>query len=297
MHGHQVRPRELTAPRIEQYLKARRRAGYRAWVSERGLTPLLDFLRRLQVVPAPRLRMARTALDRLLVRYGDYLRRERGLVPSYVRVQEVVARRFLLRHCHPERLDARDVEADAQDPANIAPIAKPYQPCTENAKRANAGRDAYMGSGLRYGLYRSHTTALTPPMTPAIPSRQGHRPDPQHRERPRRAGGPAVHGDIHGLLGVPADRAQDRARSQEIVARRDAQGGRYPAPGVTRRSGIDRLPVEPQSRGDSQPQIRLRPTSPLYGSSHWAASRSTSSCVKVRPSRRSSRASSTSCRR
>ena len=109
MHGHQVRPRELTAPRIEQYLKARRRAGCRAWVSERGLTPLLGFLRRLQVVPAPRPRMARTALDRLLVRYGDYLRRERGLVPSYVRVQEVVARRFLLEHRHPERLDARDV--------------------------------------------------------------------------------------------------------------------------------------------------------------------------------------------
>jgi site-specific recombinase XerD len=109
LHGHHVRPRELTAPRIEQYLKARRRAGCRAWVSERGLAPLLGFLRRLQVVPVPRPRVARTALDRLLVRYGDYLRRERGLVPSYVRVQEVVARRFLLKHRHPERLDARDV--------------------------------------------------------------------------------------------------------------------------------------------------------------------------------------------
>jgi site-specific recombinase XerD len=109
MHGHQVRPRELTAPRIEQYLKARRRAGYRAWISERGLAPLLGFLRRLQVVPVPRPRVARTARDRLLVRYRDYLRHERGLVPSYVRVQEVVARRFLLEHRHPERLEARDV--------------------------------------------------------------------------------------------------------------------------------------------------------------------------------------------
>ena len=75
MHGHQVRPRELTAPRIEQYLKARRRAGYRAWVSKRGLAPLLGFLRRLQVVPVPRPRVARTARDRLLVR--SWTRRRR----------------------------------------------------------------------------------------------------------------------------------------------------------------------------------------------------------------------------
>jgi integrase/recombinase XerD len=111
LHGHHMRPQELTAPRIEQYLEARRRAGCRAWVSERGLMPLLGFLRRLQVVPVPRPRVARTARDRLLLRYGDYLRRERGLAPSYVRVQAAVARRFLVEHRHLQRLEARDVTA------------------------------------------------------------------------------------------------------------------------------------------------------------------------------------------
>ena len=49
LHEHRLRPQVLTLPRIRQYLRARRRASYTAWLSERGSAPLLSYLRRLQV--------------------------------------------------------------------------------------------------------------------------------------------------------------------------------------------------------------------------------------------------------
>jgi integrase/recombinase XerD len=88
-------PKELTPPRIERYLRARRRAGYTAWLSERGLAPLLSYLRRVQVVPVPRPRVARTVRDRLLARYVEYLWRERGLQRTTVLHYRDVAGRFL----------------------------------------------------------------------------------------------------------------------------------------------------------------------------------------------------------
>lgn len=109
LHGHHLRPQELTAHRIEQYLKTRRRAGYTAWLSGRGLAPLLGYLRGLQVVPRPRPGVARTARDRLLARYTDYLQRERRLVRSSILAHLKVADRFLAKHPHPEKLEAADV--------------------------------------------------------------------------------------------------------------------------------------------------------------------------------------------
>jgi len=109
LHKHGLWPQDLTPPRIEQYLRARRRARYTAWRSERGLAPLLSYLRRLQVVPLPRPRRARTSRDRLLARYEGYLRRERGLHRTTILRYQDVAGRFLAQHRHPERLGASDV--------------------------------------------------------------------------------------------------------------------------------------------------------------------------------------------
>lgn len=105
---------ELTPERVHQFLRARRRAGYTAWLSERGLTQLLNYLRRLHVVPEPCLPVASTALDRLLERFTDYLRRERGLVSTTIRTQRFVAHRFLtacsqLEKLELDRLTAADV--------------------------------------------------------------------------------------------------------------------------------------------------------------------------------------------
>ena len=109
LHEHHLRPQELTARRIEQYLRARRRAGYTAWLSKKGLAPLLGYLRGLQVVPVPPPRVARTARDRLLARYADYLQRERRLVRPSILAHLQVADRFLAKHPHPEKLEAAQV--------------------------------------------------------------------------------------------------------------------------------------------------------------------------------------------
>src|ERR1017187_1244305 len=46
-------PGELTGQRVQEFLAARRAAGYTCRLSERGLAPLLDCLRGLGVVPEP----------------------------------------------------------------------------------------------------------------------------------------------------------------------------------------------------------------------------------------------------
>jgi site-specific recombinase XerD len=95
MEGHGLGPGELTAGRAEEFLAARRAAGYTCWLSERGLAPLLGFLRSLGVVPEPGPPVPVAAVDVLLVRYGGYLEAERGLVPATVRYYLDEARGFL----------------------------------------------------------------------------------------------------------------------------------------------------------------------------------------------------------
>lgn len=88
-------PAELTGRRVQEFLAARRAAGYTCWLSERGLVPLLEFLRGLGVVPGADHRVPVAAVDVLLDRYGSYLAGERGLVASTVRYYLDGAREFL----------------------------------------------------------------------------------------------------------------------------------------------------------------------------------------------------------
>ena len=106
-----LQPAELTAPVVERFLGARRRAGYRRWRSVKSLRPLLTYLREVAGVPAWRPDVAESPVDRLLDSYGRYLRVERRLAPSTVRSHEDVARRFLSRHAEGDRLDLEGLTA------------------------------------------------------------------------------------------------------------------------------------------------------------------------------------------
>lgn len=88
-------PGELTGRRAQEFLAARRAAGYTSRLSERGLAPLLGFLRGLGVVPGPERPVPVAAVDVLLERYGGYLAGERGLAASTVRYYLDEARGFL----------------------------------------------------------------------------------------------------------------------------------------------------------------------------------------------------------
>ena len=85
----------LTAGRVEEFAAARRAAGYRQWVSVRGLGQLLGYLRGRGVVPEPVRPVPVTAVELLLERYRGYLAGERGLAASTIRYYLAEARGFL----------------------------------------------------------------------------------------------------------------------------------------------------------------------------------------------------------
>lgn len=86
---------ELTGQRVQEFLTARRAAGYTCRLSVRGLAPLLGCLRGLGVVPGPGHPVPAGAMDVLLDRYRSYLAVERGLAGSTVRYYLEEARGFL----------------------------------------------------------------------------------------------------------------------------------------------------------------------------------------------------------
>ena len=101
---------ELTGQRVQEFLAVRRAAGYTCRLSERGLAPLLGFLRGLGAVPEPGRAAPAGAAEVLLDRYRAYLEAERGLAASTVRYCTDEARGFLAgREDRLAGLDAAEV--------------------------------------------------------------------------------------------------------------------------------------------------------------------------------------------
>jgi integrase/recombinase XerD len=69
----------LTAPVAEEYLAARRAAGYTACLTPKALAPLLGYLRELGMAPEAETAAPATRAEALLERYRRYLLAERGL--------------------------------------------------------------------------------------------------------------------------------------------------------------------------------------------------------------------------
>lgn len=96
---------ELTSEVVDQFVRARRAEG-RTWlISARALAPLLDYLRALDVVAKPVLRLPTTPTEQLLDDYARYLVRERALVPSTVRTYVTDAGLFLAELSGPMGLE------------------------------------------------------------------------------------------------------------------------------------------------------------------------------------------------
>ena len=85
---------------MEEFLRARRVAGYGQWrLSARGMAPLLDHLREVGIAPVCSPAVADSAVEVLLAAYRAYLVEERGLAASTVRNYVDVARQFLSEYC------------------------------------------------------------------------------------------------------------------------------------------------------------------------------------------------------
>ncbi len=87
----------LTAARLERFLRARRAAGYTQWISMRGLAPMLDYLRGIEVIPPPTAPVARTAVEQFFERYRAYLGEQRGLVAATIWNYVHLVRGFVTR--------------------------------------------------------------------------------------------------------------------------------------------------------------------------------------------------------
>jgi len=83
-----------------EFAAERHAAGYRQWISLRGLGPLLDYLRGAGIAPGPDVPVPGPA-DALLERYRRYLAAERGLSDATIRMYSDRARLFLSGRTEP----------------------------------------------------------------------------------------------------------------------------------------------------------------------------------------------------
>jgi integrase/recombinase XerD len=101
----------FTPVRVAEFLETRRADGYTSRLSQRGLTPLLGYLRDLGVVPSPSEPVADTPVELLVAAYRDYLACERGLAAGTVCRYVGVARLFLSECERPDGLDLQHLTA------------------------------------------------------------------------------------------------------------------------------------------------------------------------------------------
>jgi integrase/recombinase XerD len=102
----------LTAPVAEEYLAARRAAGYTAYLTPKALAPVLGYLRELGVAPEAEIAVPATRAEVLLERYRRYLLAERGLREKVARGYVDSVRLFVASWAADlRRLTAGDVTA------------------------------------------------------------------------------------------------------------------------------------------------------------------------------------------
>jgi site-specific recombinase XerD len=147
---------ELTPEQVNEFLVARRDAGYSQWCSLKGVAPLLAHLRCLGVVPLPMRTTPATPAEQLLEHYHAYLMEERGLAAATVRSDLHVARLFLATRPQSglEELCASEV------------VDFVRQEC----RHRSSGSARYVVTGLRAFLRFCHHTSRTPrPLADAVP--------------------------------------------------------------------------------------------------------------------------------
>jgi integrase/recombinase XerD len=155
----------LTDELVEEYLRARRAAGYQSRTTTRGLAPLVGYLRDLQVVPRPVVPLPATPMESLIVEFSDYLTNERSLVPVSVHHHRRFARLFLTE---------LGVTAEAQLAGVTASAITSF--AVSEAQRRSPGDMRSLVSGVRSLLRFLHLTRrVALPLASAVPSVPGWR--------------------------------------------------------------------------------------------------------------------------
>jgi integrase/recombinase XerD len=152
---------ELAGGRAQEFLAARREAGYTCWLSERGLGPVLEFLRGQGVVPGPAVPAAAQGVDVVVERYRGYLASERGLSASTTGRNAAYARLFLA---------GREEALAALTAAEVSGFV------LAECRRRGTGSAKLLVAGLRSVLRFLAAEGLAPPgLEAAVPAVAGRR--------------------------------------------------------------------------------------------------------------------------
>jgi len=162
--GQQGRPAGGLAPAtVDQFLAARKAAGYRRWLSARGIALLLEYLETAGLAVAAVSPDSQVPDDDVLAGFGDYLVAERGLAASTVR-NYLDAARLLAAQVHLEALTASEVTGFV----------------LEQCRERSAGSAAVLVTGLRSLLRYLHLAGFTPvSLAGAVPSAASKSPLPE----------------------------------------------------------------------------------------------------------------------
>ena len=151
---------DFTPGRVEQFLGARRAAGYVLWRSPKGVAPLLAYLRGLGVAPVPEASTPSTPAESLLDGYRRYLLEERGLAPGTVRSYLDVAGLFLETRPPVSGLDLEKLTA-----------SEVIEFVTAECRHRGTGSARHVVNGLRALLRYCYLEGMTArPLAEAVPT-------------------------------------------------------------------------------------------------------------------------------
>lgn len=102
---------ELTAAQLVEFLTVRREAGYTCWLSERGLTPLVNYLASVGAMPVPKPSAKESPVERLLDAYSRHLLTERGVKTTTIAGYRSAVRPFLEQRVRGHGLELGELKA------------------------------------------------------------------------------------------------------------------------------------------------------------------------------------------
>ena len=150
---------DLSPERVEEFLVARREAGYAQWCSPKGVAPLLAHLHRVGVVPFTESTIPSTPADQLIEDFRAYLVEERGLAASTVASDLHVARLFLATRPQIPRLGLDDLGA-----SGVLDYVR------DECRHRSPGSARYVVAGLRAFLRFCYLSGRTSrPLADAVP--------------------------------------------------------------------------------------------------------------------------------
>lgn len=152
---------ELTPARVDEFLAHRRAEGYTLWLSTKAMVPMLDYLRRLGVVPDPTPAAPATEAEQLQEHYRSYLVQERGLATGTIVSYLHVARLFLSVRAVDDELHLGQLDAAGVTEFVLAECA---QRSVGSAKYVVCG----LRSLLRYLFVAGHIDAQLEAAVPKV---------------------------------------------------------------------------------------------------------------------------------